>query len=79
MQKHITPTMRAILLDWMMEVSSEFTLKRETYHLAVSYVDRFLERHKNVQKNEFQLVGLACLFLASKIEEIYPPKIADFA
>jgi cyclin E len=66
-------------MDWMMEVSSEFTLKRETYHLAINFVDRLLEAQKNVPKNEFQLVGLTCLYLASKIEEIYPPKIADFA
>lgn len=34
--------MRAILIDWMMEVSSEFTLKRETFHLSVRYVDFYL-------------------------------------
>ena len=37
--------MRAILLDWMMEVSSEFLMKRETYHLAVMYVDKYLSKH----------------------------------
>ena len=66
-------------MDWVMEVSSEFTLKRETFHLAISYIDRFLSVHKNVPKTEFQLVGLASLFIAAKIEEIYPPKISDFA
>jgi hypothetical protein len=66
-------------MDWMMEVASEFTLKRETYHLSISYVDRFLEAQNNVGKAEFQLVGLSCLYIASKVEEIYPPKILDFA
>lgn len=34
--------MRAILLDWMMEVCTEFKMKRETYYLAVCYVDKYL-------------------------------------
>lgn len=78
-QPYITPLMRAILLDWMMEVCSEFTLKRETYYLSVSYVDRYLSVCAEVKKAEFQLLGLTALFLASKTEEICTPKIADFA
>lgn len=78
-QPHISPLMRAILLDWMMEVCSEFTLKRETYYLSVSYVDRYLSACAEVKKAEFQLLGLTAMFLAAKAEEICNPKIADFA
>ena len=67
-QTNVTWLMRAILLDWMMEVAMEFTLKRETYHLAVSYVDRYLSIVPNVQKVELQLIGIAGLLVASKIE-----------
>lgn len=70
-QKNITPYMRAILLDWMMEVSNEFTLKRETFHLAVNYVDRVLSLSVNVPKNELQLIGVVSMFLASKIEVLF--------
>lgn len=38
----LTPVVRAILLDWMMEVCQEFLLKRETFYLAQNYVDRYL-------------------------------------
>lgn len=31
--------MRAILIDWMMEVSMEFMMKRETFYIAVYLVD----------------------------------------
>ena len=55
LQKVITPYMRAILIDWMMEVCNEFTLKRETFHLAVNYVDRILSLSCNVQKNDLQI------------------------
>jgi len=34
--------MRSILLDWLMEVCREFEMQRETFHLTVNIVDRFL-------------------------------------
>jgi hypothetical protein len=77
-QPFVTPYMRAILLDWMMEVCSEFMLKRETFHMAVNHLDRFLMSYGPVQKNEFQLVGLVSMYIASKIEEIFPPKLEDW-
>jgi len=67
-QMHITWMMRAILLDWMMEVCMEFTLKRETFHYAVNYVDRYLSAVPNVQKWELQLVGVTAMYIASKVE-----------
>ena len=78
MQPHVTQYMRAVLLDWMMEVCSEFMLKRETFHMAVNHLDRFLMSYGPVQKNEFQLVGLVSMYIASKIEEIFPPKLEDW-
>ena len=59
--------MRAILLDWMMEVSSEFLMKRETYHLAVMYVDKYLSK-LTILKQELQLLGVTSMFIASKME-----------
>lgn len=71
--------MRAILVDWMMEVCNEFTLKRETFHYSINFVDRFLSNHKNVRKEELQLVGVTSMFMAAKMEEVYSPRVADFA
>lgn len=34
-QKNITPKMREILIDWMIEVCEEFMLKRETLYISV--------------------------------------------
>ena len=79
MQPYINSFMRAILFDWMMEVCAEFTLKRETFHLSVSYVDRILSTTQGIKKDEFQLVGLTCMYIAAKVEEIYPPKTSDWA
>ena len=79
LQPLITPNMRAILFDWMFEVSSELCMKRESTYYAMSYVDRFLSTVENIKKENFQLVGLTALYIAAKIEEIYPSKIGDFA
>jgi len=78
-QTQINWTMRAILFDWMMEVCMEFGLKRETYHYAINYVDRYLSAVLNVPKIELQLIGVTALYMAAKVEEIYPPRVASFA
>lgn len=78
-QPDISNMMRAILMDWMMEVCNEFTLKRETYHYAANFVDRFLSIRKNVRKEELQLLGVTAMFMAAKMEEVYSPRVADFA
>lgn len=75
----LQPRMRAILLDWLIEVCEVYKLHRETYYLAVDYLDRYLSAQKNVQKTHLQLIGITCLFVAAKVEEIYPPKIGEFA
>jgi len=75
----LNPRMRAILVDWLYEVGQEYTLKRETVHVAINYVDRFLSRTKGVQKSELQLVGVVALWMSSKVEEILPPPVSDFA
>ena len=67
-QINITPTMRAMALDWMMEVSAEFGLKRETFALATSYVDCFLSRGDVIEKRELQLLGASSIFVAVKAE-----------
>lgn len=72
-QRHPTlqPRMRAILLDWLIEVCEVYKLHRETYYLAMDYIDRYLSTHQNVPKNQLQLIGITCLFIASKVREIF--------
>jgi Cyclin, N-terminal domain len=67
-QSEVKWKMRAILLDWMCEVCSDYTLKRETYHYAINYVDRYLTVVPNVKKKKLQLIGVTALYMASKME-----------
>lgn len=76
-QPDITPSMRSILVDWLVEVAEEYKLLRETMCLAVNYIDRFLSQ-MSVLRGKLQLVGAACIFLAAKFEEIYPPDVGEF-
>jgi len=80
-RKHpsLQPRMRAVLLDWLIEVCEVYRLHRETFHLAVDFVDRYLSTQRNIPKTRLQLVGITALFVAAKIEEIYPPKLAEFS
>ena len=72
--------MRACVVDWLVEVSLQFTLMNESLFAAVSFMDRYIASEgKRVPRQKLQLVGAASLFLASKVEEIMPPMCSDFA
>ena len=66
--------------DWLIEVCEVYRLHRETFYLAVDFIDRYLGvAEVAVPKNRLQLIGITCLFIGAKIEEIYPPKLQEFA
>ncbi|XP_052633616.1 G2/mitotic-specific cyclin-B1-like [Harpia harpyja] len=69
--------MRAVLMDWLVQVQLKFRLQQETLFLAVALTDRFLQDNL-VSKKMLQLVGTTAMFIASKYEEILPPHIGDF-
>ncbi|KAG8436957.1 hypothetical protein GDO86_007874 [Hymenochirus boettgeri] len=75
--REITGNMRAILIDWLVQVQMKFRLLQETMFMTVGIIDRFLQEHP-VPKNQLQLVGVTAMFLAAKYEEMYPPEIGDF-
>ncbi|OVA14121.1 Cyclin [Macleaya cordata] len=77
MQKDVTTNMRGILVDWLVEVAEEYKLVSDTLYLTVSYIDRFLSLNV-VNKQKLQLLGVSCMLIASKYEEISPPSIEDF-
>ncbi|PIN99348.1 hypothetical protein AB205_0057880, partial [Aquarana catesbeiana] len=76
--QEITGNMRAILIDWLVQVHMRFKLLQETMFMAVSILDRFLQVNP-VPKKSLQLAGVSAMFIASKYEEIYCPTIGDFS
>ncbi|XP_074296210.1 putative cyclin-B3-1 isoform X2 [Silene latifolia] len=75
-QADITPQMRSILINWLVEVHYKFDLMAETLYLAVALLDRYLSV-VSITKRELQLVGLTSLLLASKYEDFWHPGVKD--
>ena len=67
--------MRAILVDWITEVCTEYSFKRETFYLAINFLDRYLDSTTGIKKCKLQLIGGTVLFVAAKLEEVYTPKL----
>jgi len=76
-QREINTKMRAILVDWLVEVHMKYRLKSETLFMAVNLIDRYLAM-RQVPRKRLQLCGVTALLVASKFEEIYPPEVKDF-
>ena len=45
-----------------------YRLRRETFHVAVDFVDRYLSRTSDVAKRQLQLIGITAVFVAAKVE-----------
>ena len=72
-QAEVNDVMRAILVDWLVDVSVHFELMDETLHLGVSYIDRTLAK-MNIAKAKFQLLGVACM----KIADVYNERSKEY-
>lgn len=69
----ITMSLRAKMVDWMVEVLTNFKCNDQTFFQSVSLMDRYL-KGKHTQKliSELHSIGVASMFLASKYEDIMP-------
>jgi len=76
-QVEITDMMRAILVDWLVEVQESFELNHETLYMAVKMTDIYLSK-KQVRKEDLQLVGATACLIACKVDERIPPMVDDF-
>jgi len=76
---HVNGKMRAVLIDWLVEVHHQFKLLQETLYMTVFIIDRYLSLDgMSVKRGKFQLLGVSAMFTASKVEEMYAPEIRDF-
>ena len=80
-QKKLKWEDRLHTLAWMMQICEEFAFKRDTFHYACNYFDNYLtfgnERIKN--KKILQLIGITCISISGKIEEVQIPKLKEYS
>jgi hypothetical protein len=64
------------MVDWIIEVISSYKYSDAAFFTAVRLMDTFFMRTKQAHKSsDLHLVGVACIFIAVKYEEIYPLKV----
>ncbi|CAI8606966.1 unnamed protein product [Vicia faba] len=75
-QTEITPHMRGVLVNWLIEVHFKYDLMPETLYLTVTLLDQYLSQ-VTIKRSDMQLVGLTALLLASKYEDFWHPRVKD--
>lgn len=59
------------MVDWMIEVLTNFKCDDQTFFLASSLLDRFLKNSsRGLEISELHLIGVTSMFVASKYEDI---------
>ncbi|XP_050997090.1 G2/mitotic-specific cyclin-B3 [Acomys russatus] len=76
-QAELSIDLRAILVDWLVEVQMCFQMSHETLYLAVKIVDLYLMKAQ-CKKKHLQLLGSTAYMIAAKLEESYPPSLKEF-
>lgn len=76
LQPEINKRMRCILFDWLFHLAHRYSLSRRTIFLTANVFDRFVVNNL-VSRKQLQLIGLACLLIASKFEDIHPPDSSE--
>ena len=77
-QKKINKYMRAVLVNWLVEVQECFELSHETLYTAVKATDIYLSKSKTQAKKEhLQLIGVTACFIACKFADQMPPLLDE--
>jgi len=77
LEKHsLTSSFRARMVDWMFEIFFIYECAVETYFLAVYILDKyFYNTDKKVCNKDIHLLGVTCIYMASKWEDVYPLQV----
>ncbi len=75
----ITERMRTRMVDWMIEVLSNYHCDESTFFESVNLMDRYFkvccEKNQILQPAELHLIGVTSMFIASKYQDIYPLRL----
>ena len=76
-QSHINTKMRAILIDWIIEINFHCNFNQKTLFNTIYIIDAYLSKN-NIETKYFQLLGLASLVISCKENEIVYPDLNTF-
>ena len=74
--EYITPKMRQVVIDWLIEVAQEYDLHDQSLHLSIAIFDDYCSQSEVTRQNA-QLLSCVCILLASKLIDEEPPCIED--
>ena len=77
-QPEINEKMRAILIDWLIDVNNKFCFKEETLYIAINIIDTYLSI-KKIKRCNLQLLGVTAFFIACKQNEIIFRRLKEYA
>ena len=67
-------------MSWVCEVCTEMRFQRLTFHSALSYIDQYFSKASYIiSVDEFQILGVTCIWVAAKMEEIFVPAVKYFS
>ncbi|KAL4228187.1 G2/mitotic-specific cyclin-B1 [Mactra antiquata] len=75
-QSEITEELRTVLIQWLIEIHHDFKLYQDTLYLAVNIMDRVLSE-VHVARDCLELLGITCLLVASKQNDVFPPEMHE--
>ena len=71
---------RTKMVDWMVEVFYKTKSEPSTFELSVHLMDRYISRTRKIlYDNDMFLIGLTCIYIASKVMDIIPLKLFNIA
>ena len=76
-ESEITPEMRAMVVDWLLEVHQIFHFQEKCLFTTIQLKDKYLSK-KLISIDQFQLLALTSLNIASKQEEVEYPILDNF-
>ena len=65
-QNEINEIMRAILIDWIIDIHLRFNLRQETLFMTIWLIDTYLS-YAFVPRDKFQLLGITCLLMKEEM------------
>ena len=69
----ISSNARTKMVNWMMEIFASYSSEPLSFFLAVEIMDNYLQKSKKIYcQNDIHLIGMVCIYMASKMEDIIP-------